>query len=115
MFVKTEFTRVYLAEVDDVDSHNNKIRGNKTWRDTVLLGSKLCSERDIANRCNKANVAFFTYKNVWLKGSVKISENRKLKLYEALVTSVLLYNCIMYIVLASAQSMSVLFLSVIRW
>jgi len=90
---KTVSTRVYLAEVDDVDSHNNKIRGNEEWRDTVLLGSKLCSERDIANRCNKANVAFFTYKNTWLTSSVKICERRKLRLYEALVTSVLLYNC----------------------
>ena len=90
---KTVSTRVYLAEVDDVDSHNNKIRGNEEWRDTILLGSKLCSERDIANRCNKANVAFFTYKNTWLTSSVKICERRKLRLYEALVTSVLLYNC----------------------
>ena len=90
---KTVFTRVYLADVDAVDSHNNKIRGNEEWRDTVLLGSKLCSERDIANRCNKANVAFYTYKNLWLNSSVQICESRKLKLYEALVTSVLLYNC----------------------
>ena len=87
MFVnesKTVFTRVYLADVDSVDSHNNKIRGNEEWRDTVLLGSKLCSERDIANRCNKANVAFYTYKNLWLNSSVQICESRKLKLYEAL-------------------------------
>ena len=74
---KTLSTRVYLAEVD---SHNNKIRGNEEWRDTVLLGSKLCSEHDIANRCNKANVAFFTYKNTWLTSSVKICKRRKLRL-----------------------------------
>ena len=47
----------------------------------------------IVNRRNKANVAFYTYKKVWLNSSVQISESRKLKLYEALVTSVLLYNC----------------------
>ena len=90
---KTVFTRVYLAGVTEVDSHDKKIRGNEEWRDTILLGSKLCSERDITNRCNKANVAFYTYKNLWLDSSVKISECRKLRLYEALVTSVLLYNC----------------------
>ena len=90
---KTVFTRVYLAGVTEVDKHDKKIRGNEEWRDTILLGSKLCSERDIANRCNKANVAFYTYKNLWLDSSVKISECRKLRLYEALVTSVLLYNC----------------------
>ena len=63
------------------------------WRDSVLLCSKLDSELDIKNRINKANVAFHTYKKVWLNSSVKISEARKIKLYEALVTSVLLYNC----------------------
>ncbi len=90
---KTVFTRVYLAGMSEVDSNDNKIRGNEEWRDTVLLGSKLYSEKDITNIRNKANVAFYTYKNLWLDHSVKISESRKLRLYEALVTSVLLYNC----------------------
>ena len=90
---KTVSTRVYLAETDALDAHGNKIRGDEEWRESVLLGSKLCSERDIVNRRNKANVAFYTYKKVWLNSSVQISESRKLKLYEALVTSVLLYNC----------------------
>ena len=63
---KTVFTRVYLAGVTEVDSHDKKIRGNEEWRDTILLGSKLCSERDTTNRCSnyKANVAFYTYKNL---------------------------------------------------
>ena len=43
------------------------------------------------NGCNKTN--FYTYKNFWPDSSVKISECRKLRLYEDLVTSVLLYNC----------------------
>ena len=89
----TAFTRLYLAETDALDTHGNKVRGDKGWRESVLLGSKLCSERDIVNRRNKANVAFYTYKKVWLNSSVQISESGKLKLYEALVTSVLLYNC----------------------
>ena len=87
---KTVFTRVYLADNSAVDEHGNKIRGNEGWRDSVLLGSKLCS---IKNRCNKASAAFHTYRKVWLNSSVKISESRKLRLYEALVTSTLLYNC----------------------
>lgn len=72
---KTVFTRVYFAGMSEVDSNDNKIRGNEEWRDTVLLGSKLCSEKDITNRRNKANVAFYTYKNLWLDNSVKISES----------------------------------------
>ena len=44
---KTVFTRVYLAGMSEVDSNDNKIRGNVEPRDTVLLGSKLCSERTL--------------------------------------------------------------------
>ena len=46
-------------------------------------------KKEITNIRNKANVAFYTYKNLWLDNS----ESRKFRLYEALVTSVLLYNC----------------------
>jgi hypothetical protein len=84
---------VYLADVNDKDIYGKKVRGNEEWRESILLGSKLCSVRDIQHRINKANIAFHTYKKVWLHGSVKLSESRKLKLYEALVTSVLMYNC----------------------
>ena len=70
-----------------LDAHGNRIGGEEEWRESVLLGSKLCSERDIVNRRNKANVAFYTYKKVWLNSSVQISESRKLKMYEALVTN----------------------------
>ena len=72
-------------------------RSSCDWRMGSLLIFRFklysFSERDIVNRRNKANVAFYTYKKVWLNSSVQISESRKLKLYEALVTSVLLYNC----------------------
>ena len=53
---KTVLTRVYLAGMSEVDSNDIKIKGNEEWRDTVLLGSKLCSEKDITNIRNKANV-----------------------------------------------------------
>ena len=33
---KTVFTRVYLAGVTEVDSHNKNIRGNEELRDTIL-------------------------------------------------------------------------------
>ena len=53
----------------------------------------MCYERDIQHRLNKANIAFHTYKKIWLNGAVKIDEKRKVRLYDALITSVLLYNC----------------------
>lgn len=89
---KTAYTRVYLAETKERDEHNNLLRGNEQWRETIVLGSKLCSERDIQHRLNKANIAFHTYKKIWLNGTVKIDEKRKIRLYDALITSVLLYN-----------------------
>ena len=93
---KTTFIRVYLANKDELDERENPVRGKESWRNEVLLGSKLGSEEDVTNRCNKANVAFYTtYKKLWCQGPkrAQISEKRKIKLYESLVTSVLLYNC----------------------
>ena len=106
---KTVHTRVYLADSHEVDTHGNKIRGKEEWRDSVLLGSKLSSIEDIKNRCNKANAAFHTYNKVWITSSVKISESRKIKLYEALVTSTLLYNCSSWAVPANVfESLNIL-------
>ena len=90
---KTGYTRIYLAETNEKDEYGKKVRGNEEWIESLLLGSKLCSIRDILNRINKANRAFHTYANVWLNSAIQISEERKLKLNAALVTSVLLYNC----------------------
>ena len=58
----------------------------------MSLGSRLCSKSDILHRCILANVAFEKYNKVWLEKS-RISLDTKVKLYEALVTPVLLYNC----------------------
>ena len=55
------------------------------------LGSRLCTTADIKYRCNRGNHAFQEYKKVWLQGP-KISLVTKIKIYESLVTSVILYN-----------------------
>ena len=98
MFVndKTTFTRIYIAEKEELDAWRKPVRGNEPWKNEVLLGSKLGSEEDIVNRRNKANTAFYSkYKKLWCNGPkrAKISEKRKLELYEALVVSILMYNC----------------------
>ena len=93
---KTTFTRIYLAPKDELDKWGKPVKGNETWRNEVLLGTKLGSEEDIINRCNKANTAFHSkYKKLWCQGSkrTQITEQRKIRLYESLVTSILLYNC----------------------
>ena len=47
---------------------------------------------DIRRRCQLGNVAFASYDKCWLNGP-KISLRTKLRLYDSLVVSVILYNC----------------------
>ena len=89
---KTEFVEFYLAEKGDMDSKNKHIRDNESWRKTKLLGSFMCSSYDIERRCISGNIAFNDYKNVWLQGK-QISTCKLIQVYEAMVVSVIMYNC----------------------
>ena len=57
---------------------------NEPWRDTIKLGSKLGDKEDIERRKQLARVKMIQMK--------KILKRKKLKLYNALVRSVLTYN-----------------------
>ena len=89
---KTEFVRFYIAEKDEVDEKGEPVKGREPWRKSVSLGSRLCSKEDITHRCILANVAFEKFQKVWIERS-HIAVHTKVRLYEALVTPVLLYNC----------------------
>ena len=52
----------------------------------------MCTAYDIAQRCIKGNIAFNSFKNVWLQGR-RIHLSKLVKIYEAMVVSVILYNC----------------------
>ena len=92
---KTEFVHFHLA---DPKPKKNKVivgkiyRGDEPWRIIKTLGSLMCSIKDIKNRIFLGHVAFNKFEKVWLSGS-KISVERKIRIYEALVVSILLYNC----------------------
>ena len=88
---KTEFNTVYLAKKSDKDSNGQPMANNEPWRSSKTLGSLLCTEKDITRRRILADVAFKKFEKVWLIGK-KISLERKLRLYDAQVVSVLLYN-----------------------
>jgi hypothetical protein len=88
---KTEYQKIYLAKKGDTDEKNQPLINNEPWRSSKSLGSLLCTEKDIASRCTKGEIAFRKYQKVWLMGS-KISLDRKLRLYEAQVVSVIMYN-----------------------
>ena len=64
---------------------------NEPWRSSKLLGSLMCSVKDIERRIILANSAFSTFQNVWQKRRL-ISTSKLLKVYDAQVGSVLLYN-----------------------
>jgi hypothetical protein len=93
---KTEFVQFYLAETKP--SKKRKVvpgktyRGDEDWRTNKTLGSLMCSVKDIKNRIFLGHVAFSKFDKVWLAGS-KISVERKIRIYEAQVVSILLYNC----------------------
>ena len=89
---KTEFTHIYLAEKNEVDDKGEPLRGREPWRSSISLGSKLCSNEDIKRRSILANLAFQNYKKVWEQGK-RIPLKTRLKIYEAQVVSVLMYNC----------------------
>ena len=88
---KTEFTTVYLAQQKDKDQAGQPIANNEPWRSSKSLGSLLCTEKDITRRRILAESAFKKFEKIWLSGK-KISLDRKLRLYDAQVVSVLLYN-----------------------
>ena len=89
---KTEFTHFYLADKNEVDNKGEPLRGREPWRSSISLGSKLCSNEDVKRRCILANAAFQNYKKVWEQGR-RIPLKTRLKIYQAQVVSILMYNC----------------------
>ena len=90
---KTEYTRFYLADKTELNLNGKSIRKlqQEDWRGNKSLGSVLCSVADIKRRCNLGNVAFTNFNKCWLQGP-KIPLRVKIRLYDALVASVMLYN-----------------------
>ena len=61
---KTEYVEFYLAKDGDLDEQNQPLFKNEPWRSSKSLGSLLCTERDVTNRCNKAEGAFRKFQKV---------------------------------------------------
>ncbi|GFR84549.1 hypothetical protein ElyMa_002419900 [Elysia marginata] len=83
----------YNLEVNiDKTEFTNLSRGETNWQTTKKVGTLIEDQKDIERRKQLSSAALVKLKNVWLKGD-KITKNTKLKLYKALVKSVLTYNC----------------------
>ncbi|XP_033117090.1 uncharacterized protein LOC117117021 [Anneissia japonica] len=89
---KTEFTQIYMANKQDLDSSGNKIKDNKSWCSSKLLGSFLDSIVDVKQRIILGNVSFSRFNKIWNRRRC-ISLQRRLIVYEAQVVSVMLYDC----------------------
>ena len=87
---KTEFVHFRVADKNEKLPDGKPLRGNEEWCKSKLLGSLMCSTEDIKRRCNLGNVAFSSFKKVWMNS--KITLEKKLKIYEAQVVSVIMYN-----------------------
>jgi len=69
------------------------LSGDSTgWRSSRQLGSLLGEEEDTIRRINQASKSFGQLYSVWLRKSF-ISQERRMKLYNAIVIPTLLYNC----------------------
>ena len=79
-----------MDEVTDAGKSVRKLKA-EDWRSSKALGSLLCSIKDIERRCQLGNVAFLSYDKCWLQGT-KIPLATKIRLYDALVVSVMIYN-----------------------
>ena len=87
---KTEHVHFRIAEKHEKQPDGKPLRGDEEWCSTKLLGSLMCSTKDIIRRCTLGNAAFSSFKKVWLNS--KITLEKKLRVYEAQVVSVLMYN-----------------------
>ena len=75
---KTEFTKLSRQET--------------AWRDTKKVGTLIGDKEDVERRKQLSTEAIYKLTNVWIKGD-KLKRVTKIKLYRALVKSILTYNC----------------------
>ena len=87
---KTEFVEVYIAEKHEKMENGKPLRGNEEWCKSKLLGSLLESRDDVMRRIMLGDVAFQKFMKVWSQSQVPLQ--KKLKVYEAQVVSILMYN-----------------------
>ena len=93
---KAEYVHFHLAEPKPAKRRNVVpgaiYRGEEPWRSNKTLGSLMCSVKDITNRCFLGGLAFRKFEKIWLS-KTNICLARKIKIYEAQVVSIMLYNC----------------------
>ena len=67
-------------------------RNEKSWKNTKKVGTLIGDTEDVQRRKQLSTAVLAKLQNVWVRGD-KLKKKTKLKLYRALVKSVLTYNC----------------------
>ena len=103
-FVAPDFTNIDMTQVQDIlIKFNLKVNTSKTeittltrnseeWKKSKKVGSLIGDIEDVERRKYLSNAALHKLTNIWIRGD-KIKVKTKMKLYRALVKSILLYNC----------------------
>ena len=96
-----DFVGLEYIDIDAVQRtlhrYNLKVNIDKTEEKKTSLsknevGSLVGDKEDVERRKQLSNAALYKLKNIWI-GKDKINHNIKIKLYKALVKSILTYNC----------------------
>ena len=89
--------RLHLAERGMLENEEKryyftvKHDGDDKWKDVILLGTKLDTERDIIRRKGLASAAW--YKNIKLLTSKSLPLLLRVQYFQAFVSSIFLYQC----------------------
>ena len=67
-------------------------KDTEEWKKSKKVGSLLGSKEEIEQRKHLSNLALNKPTNIW-KRADKVKQKTRLKLYNSLVKSILLYNC----------------------
>ena len=93
-----------IKEIEEtLQNHNLRVNVDKTelltirkdteeWKKSKKVGSLLGSKEDIEHRKHLSNLALNKLTNIWTRAD-KVKQKTRLKLYNSLVKSILLYNC----------------------
>ena len=88
-----EILKVHKLKVNvDKTEHTSVRKHSEEWKTSKKVGSLLGSKEDIEHRKHLSNIALNKMEQIWHKAD-KTKQRTRIKLYNTLVMSVLLYNC----------------------
>ncbi|GFS02259.1 endonuclease-reverse transcriptase [Elysia marginata] len=90
--IETSLKNFRLKVNVDKTEHTELRKDKEDWNLTKKVGSLLGSKEDIDHRKHLSNVALNKLSNIWNRPD-KVKQKTRIKLYNSLVKSILLYNC----------------------